>query len=100
MPRTPAPIAVVVYHDSGPPIVMNGDTGSVGIPAVMIGNADGQMLVDRLGRRRRRSTTSRPTSERVTVRLARGIFASVPGEGNVIADFSSRGPSLSATRTS
>ena len=33
--------------------------------------------------------------EIVTVRLARGIFASVSGSPNVVADFSSRGPSLS-----
>jgi hypothetical protein len=35
-------IAVVVYNDADDAlIVMNGDTGSVGIPAVMITRADG-----------------------------------------------------------
>ena len=87
-------VAVVVYHDTGSPIVMNGDTGSVGIPAVMISNADGQRLVDRLAADADDDDIE-TDEQRVTVRLALGIFASVPGEGNVIADFSSRGPSLS-----
>jgi subtilisin family serine protease len=83
-------IAVVVYNDSDdPPIVMNGDTGSVGIPAVMIGNADGAVLVDRL------AADAETEEQQVALRLARGIFASVPSDGNVVADFSSRGPSLS-----
>jgi hypothetical protein len=88
-------VAVVVYNDSDDPIiVMNGDTDSVGIPAVMITRADGEVLVDRLAA----DADDDPfeaDEELVTVRLARGIFASVPSEGNVVADFSSRGPSLS-----
>ena len=87
-------VAVVVYHNTGSPIVMNGDTGSVGIPAVMISNADGQRLVDRLAADADDDDIE-TDEQRVTVRLALGIYASVPGEGNVIADFSSRGPSLS-----
>jgi subtilisin family serine protease len=87
-------IAVVVYDDSGPPIVMNGDTGSVSIPAVMIGNDDGQVLVDRLAADAADDDVE-TEDEIVTVRLARGIFASLPGRPNIVADFSSRGPSLS-----
>jgi subtilisin family serine protease len=87
-------IAVVVYANSGPPLVMNGDSGSVGIPAVMIGNADGQALVDRLAADAEDDDVE-TEDEVVTVRLARGIFASVTGRPNVVADFSSRGPSLS-----
>src|SRR5690606_29079344 len=41
-------VAAVVYNPTGAPIAMNGDSGSVDIPAVMIGAADGQRLVDRL----------------------------------------------------
>jgi subtilisin family serine protease len=85
-------IAVVVYHDTGAPIVMNGDSGSVGIPAVMISNADGEELADRLAANAEADPND---DEVVTVRLARGILASVQGNGNVVADFSSRGPSLS-----
>ena len=87
-------IAVVVYDNSGPPIVMNGDTGSVSIPAVMIGNDDGQVLVDRLAADAADDDVE-TDDEVVTVRLARGIFASLPGRPNIVADFSSRGPSLS-----
>jgi subtilisin family serine protease len=85
-------VAVVVYNNAaGGPILMNGDTGSVRIPAVMIANADGQVLVDRLAG----TDDETPTEEEVTVKLARGIFAAFDGTGNVVADFSSRGPSLS-----
>jgi subtilisin family serine protease len=77
-------IAAVVYNNNGLPIMMNGDAGSVDIPAVMVGSADGQALLDALAE-----------GDDVSVRLARGIFAVLPSEGNVVADFSSRGPSLS-----
>jgi hypothetical protein len=87
-------IAVVVYNNSGPPSVMDGDTGSVGIPAVMIGSDDGQTLVDRLAADEEDDDIE-DDEELVTVRLARGIFASVSGLPNVVADFSSRGPPLS-----
>lgn len=92
-------VAVVVYDNVGPPIVMNGDEGSVGIPAVMIGADDGQVLVDRLVDDADGDGFDddgfESDDEAVTVRLARGIFASVPGSPNIVADFSSRGPSLS-----
>ena len=87
-------IAVVVYNNSGPPMVMNGDIDSVGIPAVMIGADEGQVLVDRLAADAGDDEVE-TDDEVVTVRLARGIFASVPGTPNVVVDFSSRGPSLS-----
>ncbi len=77
-------VAVVVYNNSGSPMVMNGDVGSVGIPAVMIGTADGQRLVDRLA-----------AGDEVTLKLAKGIFLPFHEDGNVMADFSSRGPALS-----
>jgi hypothetical protein len=88
-------IAVVVYNDADDAlIVMNGDTGSVGIPAVMITRADGEVLVDRLAADAEDDDVD-TEEEPVTVRLARGLFAAVPSEGNVVADFSSRGPGLS-----
>lgn len=82
-------IAVIVYNSAGAPSLMNGDAGSVGIPAVMIANADGQVLVDRL------APDDDGVIEEVTVKLARGIFAAFDSTGNVVADFSSRGPALS-----
>ena len=86
-------IAVVVYDNSGPPSVMDGDMGSVGIPAVMIGSDDGQTLVDRLAADADDDDIE-TDEEIVTVRLARGIFASLSSRPNVVADFSSRGPPL------
>ena len=64
----------------GPPIVMNGDTGSVGIPAVMIGNDDGQVLVDRLAADAEDDDFDDRGRDSSPCALARGIFASVPGE--------------------
>ena len=77
-------VAAVVYNNAGSPIVMNGDVGSVGIPAVMIGTADGQRLVDRL-----------VAGDEVSLKLAKGIYLPFHEDGNVMADFSSRGPPLS-----
>jgi subtilisin family serine protease len=88
-------IAAIVYNDSDEPIiVMNGDSNSVGIPAVMITRADGEVLVDRLAADAEDDDAG-TEDEPVMVRLARGIFASVQGRGNVVANFSSRGPGLS-----
>src|SRR6185295_17192468 len=85
-------VAVVVYSDAETPIVMNGDSDKVHIPAVMIGSAGGQKLVDRLTADA--SKILKP-ADRVTVKLAPGLFSSLAGNGNVVADFSSRGPSIS-----
>ena len=85
-------VAVVVYSDVGSPIVMNGNSDKVHIPAVMIGNADGQKLVDRLAADAGKILKA---TDRVTAKLAPGIFSSLAGNGNIVADFSSRGPSLS-----
>jgi len=85
-------IAVVVYNNVGSPIVMNGTSGRVHIPAVMIDNAAGQKLVDRLAADAGKNVQA---ADRVTVKLASGLFATLNGNGNIVADFSSRGPSLS-----
>ena len=77
-------VAAIVYNTSGAPMAMNGDTGSVDIPAVMIGASDGQMLVNRL-----------TAGERVEVQLRAGLVAELRDTGNYMAEFSSRGPSLS-----
>lgn len=77
-------VAAVVYNTTGAPIVMNGGQGSVSIPAVMIGAADGQDLVDAL-----------VAGDAVSVRLAEGTFVERRDTGNQMADFSSRGPALS-----
>jgi subtilisin family serine protease len=77
-------IAAVVYNTSGPPIEMRGDAGSVNIPAVMVGSADGQRLVDALA-----------GGTAVRVELKKGTFLTQSQSGNQMAAFSSRGPALS-----
>jgi subtilisin family serine protease len=77
-------IAAIVYNNDGPPITMNGTAGSVLIPAVMIGTADGQDLVDEL-----------VAGGAVDVRLEKGVLAQRRDTGFELADFSARGPSLS-----
>ena len=76
-------IGAVVYNNAGAPIVMNGDQNSVRIPAVMIGTADGQLLVDELA-----------AETVIQVELTKGRFLSLSDGGNVMGEFSSRGPSL------
>ncbi len=78
--------AVVVFSNTGAPVIMTSTTsGQIGIPAVMIGQADGDRLLDRLAE-----------DEVVRLRLANGLFISETEDGNFIAGFSSRGPGLGA----
>jgi subtilisin family serine protease len=75
-------VGVIVYNDApGEPTVMNGDANAVHIPAVMIGADDGQRLL-----------TALSGTQQVTVKLAKGVFVPIMTTGNIIADFSSRGP--------
>jgi hypothetical protein len=75
-------VGVIVYNDvDGEPIVMNGDANVVHIPAVMIGNGDGQRLL-----------TALSGTQQVTVKLVKGVFVPITTAGNIMADFSSRGP--------
>ena len=78
-------LAVVVYNTSGEPIEMIGDLGFVDIPAVMIGSSDGERLVGELDE----GTT-------VNLDLDKGLFAGRGETGNIMADFSSRGPNIAA----
>ncbi len=77
-------VGAIVYNDNGAPFIMNGDTGSVSIPAVMIGTADGQRLVDRLD-----------GGDEIEAVLDRGLFLERRDTGNRMSEFSSRGPSAS-----
>ncbi len=73
-------VAVIVYNIAGDPIVMTGDDGSVGIPAVMIGQADGNLILAELDR-----------IFDVTVLLDKSLFLKETDTGNTMATFSSRG---------
>ncbi|MGI9221101.1 MAG: S8 family serine peptidase [Woeseiaceae bacterium] len=73
-------IAAIVYNIAGDPIVMNGDEGVVDIPAVMIGQADGNLILAELDR-----------LPDVTVKLDKNLFLEERDTGNTMGSFSSRG---------
>jgi subtilisin family serine protease len=73
--------AVVVYNLAGDPIVMNGDSGTTDIPAVMIGQAQGNLILAELD-----------AQQEVTVSLDKSLFLKEDESGNSMASFSSRGP--------
>ena len=73
--------AAVVYNIAGDPIVMNGPFENVDIPAVMIGQADGDLILDELD-----------AGSVVAARLETGLLLTENEDGNVMATFSARGP--------
>ena len=76
-------IAVLMYTNENPKTVMGGtaDEKTLSIPAVMIDNAPGLAIKAQLD-----------AGNTVNVTLAPDIFLTEKSEGNIIADFSSRGP--------
>ena len=74
-------IAVVVYNLAGDPIVMNGTEDSAGIPAVMIGQAEGNLILAELD-----------DLAPVNILLDKNLFLTENDSGNAMASFSSRGP--------
>ena len=74
-------IAAVVFNNQGDAILMAGIRNTVTIPAVMIGEADGILLRDRIG-----------TGETVEVTLDKSLLFSVADSGNAMGSFSARGP--------
>ncbi len=76
-------VAVVVFSNDNPLQTMVGDEFGIDIPAVMIGQADGQLLRDRLA-----------SDEVVEITLDKNIFINLADTGNVMGSFSGRGPSL------
>ncbi len=75
--------AVVVFSNKGEPILMKVTDGSVQIPALMIGQADGQLIRDRL-----------VDQDTVEVTLDKQVFLTVRDQGNQMQGFSARGPSV------
>ena len=74
-------VAALVYNIAGDPIVMNGATGLSDIPALMIGQADGNLIVDELD-----------AGAEVTILLDKTLFLKETDAGNIMASFSARGP--------
>ncbi len=74
-------IAAVVYNIAGDPFVMEGETGNVTIPALMVGQADGNRFIEEID-----------AGSDIVVILQKGLFLTEQETGNVMASFSSRGP--------
>ncbi len=74
-------IAALVYNVAGAPIVMNGSSELVDIPALMIGQADGNLILAELD-----------AGERVDIVLDKGLLLREPETGNRLGVFSGRGP--------
>ena len=74
-------IAVLVYNIAGDPIVMNGAPGLSDIPALMIGQADGNLILAELD-----------AGNVVRVLLDKELLLTQSETGNVMASFSARGP--------
>ena len=74
-------IAALVYNIAGDPIVMNGTAGAIDIPALMIGQADGNLILAELD-----------ADIEVRVLLDDSRLVTKSDTGNVMASFSARGP--------
>ena len=74
-------IAALVYNIAGDPIVMNGTPGSTDIPALMIGQADANLVLAEID-----------DGNVVSVRLDKELLITDSDTGNRMATFSARGP--------
>lgn len=74
-------VAVVVYNIAGDPIVMNGSTGLSDIPAVMLGQADADLILAEID-----------AGSTVSASLDAGLLLEESQDGNTMASFSARGP--------
>lgn len=76
-------IAAIVYNNDQNLITMAGTSFGVNIPAVMIGQADGQLIIDKL-----------EEGTAVNITLDANIRIDIVDEGNILSQFSSRGPDI------
>jgi hypothetical protein len=74
-------IAAVIYNIAGDPIVMNGTTGLSDIPAVMIGQGDGNLILAELD-----------AGNLVSLVLDKELLLTQDENGYVMGAFSARGP--------
>ena len=74
-------VAAIVYNLAGDPIVMNGDAELSDIPAVMIGQADGNLILDEID-----------ADVPVRALLDDELLLTEKDTGNLMASFSARGP--------
>ncbi len=83
--RAAGAVGAIVYNTAGPPITMVSDGEDIDLPAVMISAADGQRLAAALAE-----------GSRIEVELSKGRLREETVTGNVMGEFSSRGPNLGA----
>ena len=74
-------VAALVYNIAGEPIVMSGTEGLSDIPALMIGQADANLILAELD-----------AGNDVEIVLDKGLLLTTDDTGNVMASFSARGP--------
>ena len=74
-------IAAVVYNIAGDPIVMHGESGLSDIPALMMGQADANLLLAEFD-----------AGNEVEIVLDKGLLLTTNDTGNQMATFSARGP--------
>ena len=74
-------IAALVYNIAGDPVIMNGTSGLSDIPALMIGQADGNLILAEID-----------AGNTVSVLLDKALLLTESETGNRMATFSSRGP--------
>ena len=74
-------VAALVYNIAGDPIVMDGRTGLSDIPALMIGQADGNLILAEID-----------AGNPVTGILDKGFLLTTSESGNQMGTFSARGP--------
>ena len=74
-------VAAIVYNIGGEPIVMSGDSGLSDIPALMIGQADANLILAEFDE-----------GITVTAVLDKGFLLTSNDAGNTMATFSARGP--------
>ncbi len=74
-------IAAIVYNIAGDPVVMHGESGLSDIPALMMGQADANLILAEFD-----------AGIDVTVVLDKGFLLSSSDNGNEMATFSARGP--------
>ncbi len=74
-------IAALIYNIAGAPVVMFGAGGLVDIPALMIGQADGNLILAQLD-----------AGNEVSVVLEKSFLLTTADMGNIMARFSARGP--------
>jgi subtilisin family serine protease len=74
-------VAAIVYNIAGDPIVMHGESGRSDIPAIMMGQADANLILAEFD-----------AGNDVTVVLDKGFLLASSDTGNEMATFSARGP--------